>query len=74
MKPLFAVLILLPMTGPGLAFDLAPGAPVLAPSVLVPADDDLGRRSGACPFRPDAPVLPGQVVARERSTNGCGGV
>lgn len=38
------------------------------------AAQDIDRRSGRCPHRPDQPVIAGQDIMRERSTNTCGGV
>ena len=66
MKSLVTALILSTLAAPVLALHL-PVAGVAAPS-----SDEFGRRSGRCPHRPEAPVVPGQDIAREGSA--CGGV
>lgn len=65
MKMLYVALIASTLTAPVMAMDL---------SVLTKptATEDFGRRSGRCPNKPEAVVLPGQVIGREGSA--CGGV
>ncbi len=76
MKTLIAALVLSTLTAPVMALTLPSDAMTgaSATDVLAPSGDAFGRRSGACPQRPDQPLLQGGAVARERSTNTCGGV
>ena len=71
MKALLSALILSSLAAPVLALTLPASG---NPAVLAPLGEEFGRRSGACPNRPEQPMLPGGAEARERSTNTCGGV
>jgi hypothetical protein len=69
MKALLTALVLSSLAAPVLALASTDG-----PVVVAPSDEEIGRRSGACPNRPEQPLLPAGAEARERSTNSCGGV
>lgn len=71
MKSLLSALVLSSLAAPVLALTLPAAGDAV---VVAPSGEEIGRRSGACPNRPEQPLLPGGVVARERSTNTCGGV
>lgn len=70
MKSLFISLMLSAIAVPALAYDLAITAKATGASSLT--TDELGRRSGRCPHRPEEPLIDDKSVSREGSV--CGGV
>lgn len=70
MKSLFTALILSSLAAPVLALHLPMAGS--DSGITAPSADEFGRRSGRCPHRPEAPLVPGQDIGREGS--GCGGV
>ncbi len=76
MKTLLTALILTTLTGPVLALNLPAtvASGIKATEIVNPSADQIDRRSGRCPHHPEQPMIAGQAVQRERSTNTCGGV